>query len=547
VDRRRTLLLCAWTAAAALAVGLLSRDLPPEGFSSGDSGLKLIVARHAAAEPSRPFAIDLPAIAGAPVPFVDPMFQVHGEHAHALQAPLFPLLIAPLVAWLGLRGAYLLPAMAFIALLPLTAALSRRLGLAVGVTPLVVSAVLANPALFYAFEIWDHVPAIAVLAGATVLAFGEAGARGDAVRLGAAGLLAAIGILLRPEAIWYAVALGATLMVPRRMIGYAAGAVLVLVPFAAANYLEGGTLAGPHATANLSALSDRWASVRLERLSLWLAPASLWFAAGIAGLVVAWAVRRWNGDPRRAQAIGLAAACVIAVAGALERFPAPALWSAWPLGVLLLVPAGDARLRRLHWLVAASTLGIWLTSTHDGGAQWGPRFLLIATPAFLVLAAAALHETTSAGRLRRVRVSLVAVIVLAGAWTSRHAVLDLRGVKRFHARLVAGIDRQVPPGAYVVSNIAWIDQIAASSSGTRTWLIAAPPEQPRAVLERLERSGVRTISVVWSTDPVEPGPLSLDGSCYRLRDVVEVPERLIAIGRADCVPPVSRPLSHERP
>jgi hypothetical protein len=538
VDRRRTVFVLAWTAVAALAVGLLSRELPPQGFVSGDSGLKLIVARHAAADPSRPFAVDLPAIAGRPVPFVDPMFQLHGDHAHALQAPLFPVLMSPLVAWLDLRGAYLLPAIAFIALLPLTAALTARVGLAAGVTPVVVSAVLANPVLFYAFEIWDHVPAIAVLAGATLLAFGEAGARGDTARLGAAGLLAAAGVLLRPEAIWFAAALGVTLATPRRLAAYASGAALLLVPFAAANYLEGGTLAGPHATANLAALGDRWARVRLERLSSWLVPASPWFAAGVAALAAAWALQLTGANRDRAQVAGLIAACAVAIPAALGMFAVQALWSAWPIGVLLLVPtAWDPRLRRLRWLAAASTAGIWLTSTHDGGAQWGPRFLLVATPAFLVLAAAALHETTAAGRLRWLRVSLVAMIVAGGIWTSRRVYLDLRSVKRFHARLVAAIDRQVPFGAYAVSNIAWIDQLAASSSGMRTWLVAAPPEQPRAILERLEQSGIREIRVVWSTDPVEPGPLSLEGSCYRLRDVVEVPERLVVIGRAECVVP----------
>ena len=33
-------------------------------------------------------------------------------------------------------------------------------------------------------------------------------------------------------------------------------------------------------------------------------------------------------------------------------------------------------------------IAVWLSSTHDGGAQWGPRFLLIAAPALIVLAAA---------------------------------------------------------------------------------------------------------------------------------------------------------------
>jgi hypothetical protein len=108
---------------------VLSRGLPPEGFSAGDPGIKLIAARQAIAHPDRPFEIDLPAIAGTPTPFVDPLYKVHGDHAHALQSPLFPLVSAPPLAWLGLRGA--------------------------------ISAVLACPVFFYAFEIWEHVPAMA--------------------------------------------------------------------------------------------------------------------------------------------------------------------------------------------------------------------------------------------------------------------------------------------------------------------------------------------------------------------------------------------------
>jgi len=259
------------------------------------------------------------------------------------------------------------------------------------------------------------------------------------------------------------------------------------------------------------------------------------FVSGLAVLAAAWTLWLAGADRRRAQVVGLVGAGVMALAAASGMFSPATLWTAWPLGVLLLVPwsAGEP-IGRLRWIAAVSTLGIWLSSTHDGGAQWGPRFVLIATPALIVLAAAALHDAVSPGTWRRVRVALVAVVVLCGVWTSRQVFLDLRGAKRYHARLVAAIDRHVPAGSYAVSNIAWIDQIAAPLHGTRTWLIAAPPAQPAAVLERLEEAGVRTITVVWSTDPVEPGPVAFAGSCYRLRDVVRVPERLIAIGQAEC-------------
>ena len=97
----------------------LAADLPPHAFYSGDSGVKLIAARNAIAHPSRPFEIDLPTINGRPLPYVERFFAVHGQHAHALQSPLFPVLSAPFIAMFGLRGAYLLPVASFVALVPL--------------------------------------------------------------------------------------------------------------------------------------------------------------------------------------------------------------------------------------------------------------------------------------------------------------------------------------------------------------------------------------------------------------------------------------------
>ena len=289
-------------------------------------------------------------------------------------------------------------------------------------------------------------------------------------------------------------------------------------------------------------MSDRWLEVRGQRVLLWLLPLTPLMLGGLAGVAAAWSDWLLGGNMRRAQALGLLGGAVIAAAAAAGRFGFDALWSAWPLGVLVLVPGVDRTGRgRLVWLAGVSTVGIWLTSTHDGGAQWGPRFLLIATPAFLVLAATALQDAVSPGDWRRVRIALVTTIVLAGAWTTRRVYLDLRGVKRYHARLVAALDRHTTPGGYVVTNVAWLDQLAAPLHGTRTWLVAAPPADPAAVLRRLERDGARTISIAWSVDPGEPGPFALDGSCFRAGDVVVVPERDIRIATATCGTPAGQP------
>src|SRR5690242_1814301 len=72
----------------------LALSLPADAFFSGDSGLKLIAARNAIAHPSRPFDVDLPIVNGRPAPYVDPMLELHGDHAYALQSPIFPVLSA---------------------------------------------------------------------------------------------------------------------------------------------------------------------------------------------------------------------------------------------------------------------------------------------------------------------------------------------------------------------------------------------------------------------------------------------------------------------
>ena len=64
----------------AATVLALARGLPTHTFYAGDPGVKLIATRHVVAHPTQPLEIPLPQIAGEPTPFVDPFFIVHGEH-----------------------------------------------------------------------------------------------------------------------------------------------------------------------------------------------------------------------------------------------------------------------------------------------------------------------------------------------------------------------------------------------------------------------------------------------------------------------------------
>ena len=248
----------------------MASGLPATTFYSGDSGLKLISALEAIEHPGRPFELELPRIGRQAVPFVDPMVVVHGGHAHSLQSPLFPPLSAPLIAAFGVRGAYLLPALAFVALVPLLASARRYLvpDASWGVLAWIV--VAANPLLLYALEFWEHAPAVALLAAGTAVVAPSFVRDLAATRMAAGGVLVGAGVLLRPEGAWYAAGLALALG-PRWWLAFGAGAAALLLPAAVVNYAHFGTPLGAHASAVLAPLgSALWFATRWQRVLDWL-------------------------------------------------------------------------------------------------------------------------------------------------------------------------------------------------------------------------------------------------------------------------------------
>ncbi len=89
--------------AVGVALAVLQAGLPHAPFLSGDSSVKLIAARAAAAHPARPLAIGLPVLGSASQPFVDSFFIVHGAHARAATSGLFVLASAPVIALWGIH------------------------------------------------------------------------------------------------------------------------------------------------------------------------------------------------------------------------------------------------------------------------------------------------------------------------------------------------------------------------------------------------------------------------------------------------------------
>jgi hypothetical protein len=523
-------------ALTALALVWLAAGLPAGAFFAGDSGVKLIAAREAIAHPSRPFETDLPRVGSRATTFVDQMIVPHGDHAHVLQSPLFPPLTAPLIAAFGLRGAYVWPALAFIALVPLLAAARRTLLPGTSWAVLAWIVVAANPLFLYALEFWEHVPAVALLAAGTALVAPAMAGAGSPTRTAIGGALVGGGVLLRPEGAWLAAGLALALG-PRHWLPFGGGAAALLLPAAAVNYTHFGNPLGAHAAAVLAPTGADFLATRGQRVRDWLWPASTAGAGGLALVAAAWLAALFKVNVRTRQAVILAGTAVVAVLAARRALPTQSFWQGFPLVLLALMPATawtrDAQQLAIAALVTVA--GVVLSATNDGGAQWGTRYLLVAAPPLLLLAARGATDAAGAGTWRRARLALLAIVLLAGAATSRSAYLELRGAKRSYQGLVTAVESVAPPGSVIVTNLWWLDQVAAALHGTRVFLYAPDPAAAARALEIARDERIDAVTLAWSEDEsLFPLAAVLDGSCFRTIATHEAPLRRVRLATARC-------------
>jgi hypothetical protein len=480
----------------------LARGLPPHTFYAGHPGVKLIAARHAIAEPTRPFQIPLPEIAGEPAPFIDRFFLVHGDHSHAVTPELFPLLSAPFIAALGVRGAYVLPAAGLLLALASTAWLGLLLDRRRSAAGLLLTGFLGTPLLFYGLEFWEHAPAAGVAMLATALLVNAAARGSGAARFFGAGVLFGIAALLRPEALWFgAAAVAASPLLrwppPRGRLAAAVGGLLVpLLLLEAYTLLHFGQPLPPHIAGNAGLVSGGWFAMRRELFVSWFISAgrdNFWRVAPAVLLAFVWRPMSYFG--------------------------------------------AAARRGRKYLLVLtlAFALLVVLTAPDDGGAQWGPRYLMLAYLPLTILATDTLaYVVRFLGKKRRTGalVPVVAVTILAvgSAWLQRAAYKELRGSKLTYARLVDFVEQETAPGRPVVTDISWLDQAAASLADSRRFFVVTDAEEASEVVHRLNEAHEPAVTLV--RHPVDsPGPFTtwLARSCYAFEQERGSGEGLVAI------------------
>jgi hypothetical protein len=451
---------------AALIVPLAA-NLRADAFFAGDPGVKLIAARNALEHPSHPFEISLPTIGDDRVPHVDPFFSVHGDHAHAVTSALFPVLTAPLLRLFGLRGLYILPAFGFVMTVAACAAVATSLD--AGRQPLVTAlvAALATPFLFYGLEFWEHTLALACAAAGTALFLRR--------RAFWCGLLFGTAVLLRPEAGWFAgsVLVASALRPPapllRSWASAGAGAVLVLAPAELYVLSHFGTIMPPHMSANAGTLSQGWMASRV-------AIASLWFGSGSDASF-------WRVAPVLIACVGYS----------LLRRPSHAghafLWS----------------------VVIVDAVFVLVSAPNDGGAQWGPRYLLFMFLPLTVLAADGVEalpgKSVAAGML-------VLALAVGSLWVQRGGYRELRATKTTYGRIVDFVATEVPVNGYLVTDVWWLDQIAAAATANRHFLYAPDAATGASILQRLSDKTVPMVTVVRSASESADTNGWTGKSCY---------------------------------
>jgi hypothetical protein len=532
MDRRRAAAL--W-AAFAVVVVLLARGLPQRTFAVGDPGLKLIAARNAIAHPARPFDIDLPRVGGRPVDLLDPSFSIHGDHAHAATSELFPLMSAPFIAWFGISGAYVLPALGFLLALAATAWAGLALDGRRSPTMLVLTAAACTPLLFYGLEFWEHAPAVGVAALATAIFVRKR----SVPALLACGFLLGATVLLRPEAAWYCVGLfiGAWWLPSRPTVRHLAAALagmaIVWAPAAVGAFMHSGQLLGGHVARNMTGLSDNWWWDRVQTLHTWLAPSWMaWTAVCLLLLALGIATKA---RPAARSAVAIAGAifvAVAAVAAARGEFAQASVWNAAPAALLMFAtPRLGARQggRFLAAVAVTCSLLVLLTAPNDGGSQWGPRYLLFTFIPVSILTSDAL--TAIARRPRVVGIVVVVLVVASSLVVQRSAFKNLRGAKQAYARLLDSVERGTSPGGYIVTDLWWLQQVTAALYPTRTVLFVDGSASARRALALL--AGESAVTVVRSDRESSPDSLDswLDGAPFVVERQTASAERTLILSR----------------
>ena len=560
--------------------------LPPDGFVTGDQGSKFLQARAFADKGPLDPGIDVRARDLDPAyRYQEPKLKARRGRLVSEFLWLLPLTTAPFLALAGLRGLYVVPAIATLVIFIAAAALGRRLGEGRGIWSGWI-AVAATPVIVYGLELWEHAPAAACAITAAVwLAPGgerlsvAPGLTPKWRRSAAAGAAVALGALFREEVVMAlpALLIARAVSAPRERMrdlvvtgaAAGAGAAVIFAAMVPVNLMIYGAPLPMHMTQDAwnVAISTPYLRVRRDVVVDLLLPyrwAALFVIAAAGGLAAASMRMR---APRGASTVSAsrdrtllacvhAAVIVMLIVGVVapiwrlahgirphDAYRLTSVAHTWPFALAVLYwpwtrGTGDDAMAR--YLLAAALLlfaGAALVIPTSGGSQWSPRFLLAAAPLLAVVAAAVAVAPTH----DRPALAWMARAVLAGSMLMQATgVLYVQRTKARDARITHALAERTTADEVVASDVFWVPQIAATLAPGRRLLFAWTPADVASIAARAAAHGIDRVAFVSAPeltgyDP--PDVLPGAGSChFTRRERVSLGELGLMLHRYACDP-----------
>ncbi|HYV84330.1 MAG TPA: hypothetical protein VFB49_00305 [Patescibacteria group bacterium] len=570
-------------AASVLVAGLVYACawavLPHDGLFINDNGCKLIQTEGLVRNGGADFSVPWPGRDVDPGLSFRPLGDPFGTVARGKLFVSFPIPFALITSLpyrlFGTGGLTLLPFLSGLLLLPALAALAGLLGAGRrGTWCAVLGTALGTPVWFYAYTLWEHLPAVCLLTWGLVLLLRAQAGRGGGGVVALAALLCGLAVWLRDDAVLFALAMAVIPLaargpgppLPRQRrdtILFVAVLLATLVPLGIGQWIVLGTPLGFHATTHgpfehgaAGYVIERWTVFRDlvidSHQTEWVS-----LLGGIPYVLLlllhpALAPRRFAlaGELLLLWAVGWGA---VAYAGHLSsRAPiwylpsANGLFAVSPFLILACLrvsepaeavgrdgAAVDDRLRTALWLVVLIDLGLYVLLApplHVAGIHWGSRLLMPLFPVLGVLAGA------TAGRLVRLRqgaararaVALVVLALVLSAAFQLHGLRLLDAEERFEARLVEEVMRR--PEKTVIAT-SWVvpQELARCFYDKRIFLVRTPVDLQRLV-PMLQGAGVgggeTRVLIIDAAPSVAGAPATdqlfsdgLDFMTYRLTEV----------------------------
>ncbi|NTV64896.1 MAG: hypothetical protein HGA65_15405, partial [Oscillochloris sp.] len=307
------------------------------------------------------------------------------------------------------------------------------------------------------------------------------------------------------------------------LAGALAGVALGLVPLLIFNLLTFGMPLGPQVAVNYPGMSASLPGALLARR----APILMTMLVDGTGLQLGWLLAAfaiacaaaWSERWRAWLLAAAAAACLAYLYGPTAHLLHTGVLATCPFILIALAALRPALFRqppsRLVLVVGlVFMVGVLLTTPNDGGAQWGPRYLLPALTLLVVVGLAGLSHAGPAPRLAR-RAAL-ALLLAAGLTVQAQGVQFLQDSTTKSLRVVQVVNAQ--PAQPVLTDIWYAPQLLAPLYVERTILYLYRPEQMPAFSAMLRQRGILRFSYLtaqpWERDSQLPS--GSGATCTRL-------------------------------